>query len=286
MRTRAIISILFAGCGQGLNVGALGPDAGIEIVGGNPALDARPTDPPAPDTAAERLPLDSPALQDAASVDGTSARAVLELSPRLVAFPLTSTSGACSPRQSLTVTNSGTIPSGSIVWELQGDAAGDFMLTTQCPPALAPGFACVAQIEFKPRATGTREVTVGLSADPGGSAQSRLAGVASAETYLAITPTPSIFVLGTATADQELTVTNLYSESVGPLSISLDGQSPFRLTADTCTTKFLEPCAIAISSCTVKVQYVGMQPTGAVSARLSATIPNATTTVTLVGSPM
>jgi len=105
---------------------------------------------------------------------------------------------------------------------------------------------------------------VSLSAEPGAGAQTRLAGQASAETYLAITPSPSKFVAGTSTAEQVLTVTNLSSNRIASPRIAVDTvPSPFIQTND-CSNWILEPCGMATSVCTVRVRYVATQTMGTV----------------------
>ncbi len=180
----------------------------------------------------------------------------VSLSPTALTFAST-TVGAASAPQVLTLTNKGTGDLTGISVSLGGAAPGDFSRTTTCPATLAVNATCYISVTFKPTASGTRTATVSLTNNATGSPQLvPLTGTAVAATSPAtaiISVTAFAFSstpVGTSTAPQNVILMNTGSATLSGIAISITGSNPtdFPFTT-TCAATLAagSNCAIAVT---------------------------------------
>jgi hypothetical protein len=180
----------------------------------------------------------------------------VSLSPTALTFAST-TVGAASAPQVLTLTNKGTGDLTGISVSLGGAAPGDFSRTTTCPATLAVNATCSISVTFKPTASGTRTATVSLTNNATGSPQLvPLTGTAVAATSPAtaiISVTAFAFSstpVGTSTAPQNVILMNTGSATLSGIAISITGSNPtdFPFTT-TCAATLAagSNCAIAVT---------------------------------------
>jgi sugar lactone lactonase YvrE len=184
------------------------------------------------------------------SLTGTGTAPSGTLLPAALTFAAQQTSTS-SASQTAVLTNTGT---GPLTISSIG-ASGDFSVTHNCPAVVAAGNGCTLQVTFQPTATGTRSGAVNISDDniPTGTTQSiTLGGTgSSAAPLLTLTPQSILFPaqqVGVASAAQTFTVTNGSSSAV---SLS----APSIPTGFTGTTTCGSSLA-AGNKCTINLQFV------------------------------
>jgi hypothetical protein len=161
--------------------------------------------------------------------------------------------GVTSASQTITLTNSGTVPL-SVNSVASG---GDFAVTNNCSTNVAAGSTCAITVTFTPTATGPRSAAITITDSAGNSPQSvSLTGTGIA-TPFAVTPTISSSATVNAghAAQYPLTLTPV---AVQPQTISLtcSGAPP----ASTCT---ISPSSVGLSGTTLGSATVTVQTTGA-----------------------
>ena len=150
------------------------------------------------------------------------------LSPTSVAFPST-TVGATSAAQTVTLTNSGTAPMDITSIVVGGTNAADFVAgTSLCGTTLAAGASCTTPVSFKPAAAGARSGTLVVTDSAAGSLHSiPLTGTGAAVSAPPPVSVPTVtakspasgatgVALGTTTARTAMTAT--FSEAVTGVS--------------------------------------------------------------------
>jgi hypothetical protein len=103
------------------------------------------------------------------------------------------TVGMASSPVTLTIVNSGGVPSGVPgTPSITGPNASDFaVVTNNCTAAIAPmGTGCTMSVVFTPQTTSNEQATITVAASPGGTAQATLSGTGLTAPALAITPDP------------------------------------------------------------------------------------------------
>ena len=196
-------------------------------------------------------------------------------------------SGATSMPVQVTVTNSGSGPSGTIAIAISGADAADFAVASDACGAqpLAAGASCLFTLSFHPGSAGPKIAAIAVSATPGGTATTGASGTALASGALAIAPSSHDFgavPVGTATADSTFTVTNTGGAPTGALATRLSGANAalFTLSSDGCAGKTLAPAA----TCVVHARFAP-DAIGAKSASLEVTgAPGGTTAASLGGT--
>ncbi|MGA2807671.1 MAG: choice-of-anchor D domain-containing protein [Terracidiphilus sp.] len=191
---------------------------------------------------------------------GQAAVAKIWLSPASLTFP-TQIVGAPGPAQTVSLTNTGTVPLSAI----QVMTTGDFAQVNNCPSTIAVGTGCSILITFTPTAPGARSGTLFFADSVGDVLQS----VAFAGSGLATPPSVSLSpalisfpgqTLATASASQALTLTNTGGSELTITGIEISGD--FAQTSN-CPTS-LAPGASCTLSVTFTPTVIGMR-TGTVS---------------------
>jgi len=164
--------------------------------------------------------------------------------------------GATGAPSTVTFTNTGDAPTGSVVLTIAGPDAARFSLSANtCTGQLAAGASCSAGVVFAPLASGPRTATLTASATPGGAATIALDGTGSSA-MLQITPAAQDLgsvVVGQTGSPVGFTVTNTGAAVAPALATALAGPNPgdFLPAADTCAGTLLAPGA----SCVVTVRF-------------------------------
>jgi centrosomal CEP192-like protein/ASPM-SPD-2-Hydin domain-containing protein/HYDIN/CFA65/VesB family protein/beta-propeller repeat-containing protein len=96
-----------------------------------------------------------------------------------------------SNQQTVTVTNSGTVPLAGIASAAGGTNAADYTATSNCAAAIAPGAACTMTVAFRPSTAGNESATLTVSASGASSQAIALSGTATAPDFVLPPPTGS-----------------------------------------------------------------------------------------------
>ncbi|KRA25510.1 hypothetical protein ASD65_14600 [Microbacterium sp. Root61] len=195
------------------------------------------------------------------------------IAPTATGFPDTLV-GATSPTQSLTVTNTGNVPTTPTADRVSGPFS---VASTTCRGALAPGATCVYSLIFSPTEVGAATGSVRVESGTGASATATLDGIAIAPQLVPSESTLDFgdVEVGKISRSASLKITNAGSAAT-PVTVTATGQ--FTADAAACAGS-LAPGA----SCDVSVTYrpvVG----GAASGTLTAVGGTSTTTVALEGT--
>jgi hypothetical protein len=176
----------------------------------------------------------------------TSGSSPVTLSPSSLSFPsqpVNTTSG--SKTVILTNTGSATLNISSIT------ASSNYSQTNTCGASVAPGGSCNIAVTFRPTVLGTDNGTVTVSDNASGGSQTiTLTGSGVAMAPVASLSTTSLTfgsqAVGTPSASQNVTLTNLGNTSLSITSVAVSGD----YAATTC------PSSLAINaSCTINVTF-------------------------------
>jgi hypothetical protein len=185
----------------------------------------------------------------------------------------------------ITITNSGGVPTGTLASTLGGADSGEFtIMQDHCAGApLMARASCTIVVEARPSTTGMKQASLTVSG--GASVTVALSMNALAPGSLSIAPTTDTYpavLIATDGATHTFTVTNRGGGATGNLSASLTGSgaSQFVIASDACSNHTLAGGA----TCTIGVRFhptarggqtasllVSATPGGAVTASLSAT---------------
>lgn len=167
--------------------------------------------------------------------------------------------GTASAAQTVTMTNTGTLPLTITGITLTGTNAGDFAETNNCPGSLAVNASCTLSVTFTPLANGARSASVSISDNAAGSPQSVTlngTGVTPAP-GVGLTPTNLTFgnqTIGTTSTAQSVTLTNTGTVALTITGISMVGTNPGDFVqTSTCP---LSPNTLAVkATCTISITF-------------------------------
>ncbi|HTU36082.1 MAG TPA: choice-of-anchor D domain-containing protein [Candidatus Acidoferrum sp.] len=147
------------------------------------------------------------------------APAAIQITPTALTFASQAV-GTKSTAQLVTIANTGGTALAVNGISLSGTNAGDFTETNNCPPSLAANANCATSIVFEPTAPGTRNASLTVADNGGGSPQQ--IGLSGTATQAGVTLSTSSInfgneAVGVASAAITVTVTN---SGNGPLVIS------------------------------------------------------------------
>ncbi|HTJ46815.1 MAG TPA: choice-of-anchor D domain-containing protein [Kofleriaceae bacterium] len=210
-----------------------------------------------------------------AGVDGDTRAAVLVIDPTTFDFGDV-VLGAAPGSHTFTITNTGTLASGTIEAQLGGGDASSFMIDNACT-TLAPSETCHVSVSFAPGGTGVKDATLSIT----GGATSSLSGTALAPGALAITPDTKSFgniVVFGSSAAQTLTVENTGGSSSGALSVSLGGTDAGQFVLEPHASGDCDGATLAAhATCAVRLHFTPNDP-GAKSASLTVSSTSAGST--------
>jgi hypothetical protein len=215
----------------------------------------------------------SPQMVTLSGTATAAATTTVAFSPTSVTFPST-TVGATSAAQVITLKNTGTTAVTVQSFTFAGANASSFVLTTKtCTTSLAVGASCTLSVSFKPASAGTFTASLAATDNATGSPQTVAlsgTGTAASSTTVSLSPSSLTFpttAVGSTSAAQVITFTNTGTVAVSVQSFLFGGAnaSSFVLSAKTCTTSL--PVG---SSCTLSVSFKPTA-TGVQTATISAT---------------
>lgn len=187
------------------------------------------------------------------------------VSPTSLTFP-TQVLGTSSKPQVVTLTNrapnSLTITSITFV----GGNTGDFTQTNTCGTALSGNASCTINVTFKPKGINNRSTTLTISdSAPGGKQTVSVKGVGTAASFSPTSLTFAAQTVGTTSAPQTITMSNVSGSTMTITSITVTGSnaSDFAIPSNTCGTSLAGK-----TSCTINVTFKPTA-TGARSAAVS-----------------
>ena len=178
--------------------------------------------------------------------------ASLSASPASLAFGNVA-SGATSPTQSVTVTNTGGTAATGV--GLANSNAAEFVVSgNTCGATLAAGASCGFDVAYKPSAVGSDNatLTINSSAAPVSLALSGT-GTAAATANLTVSPATLAFgtvTLGTTAPAKSLTVTNSGGAAANGVAFANSNAAEFPVSGNTCGASIA-----AGASCTLSVAY-------------------------------
>ena len=222
------------------------------------------------------------------ALTGTGTGPAVSLTPASLTFAGQNL-GVTSAVQSVTLTNPGTATLTITSIAATGANAGDFAVTNTCGSSVAVNGSCSISVTFTPSAIGSRAASVTVTDNAGGSPQTvSLSGTGSAPAA-SLAPTSLTFNnqnLGTTSAAQTVTLTNIGNASLSISSITFTGANPGDF-ADTTT------CGGALASggsCTFNVTFAP-SAAGTRAASLTVTdnsndVPGSQQLVSLTGTGM
>ena len=213
--------------------------------------------------------------QATAALSGTGgAAAPIVLNPIILTFSST-TIGATSPVQNITISNTGTT---TIALQTPSVIGVDFKITANtCGSSLGPSVGCTVAIAFIPTASGTRSGTFSITDDVGTQTAS-LSGIGTSPATDALSPLALTFApqqITTASAAQQITLTNS-----GDLPLTLIAAQIISgdFTAVNACGNSLNPH----STCSINVAFAPKN-VGTISGQLAVSDQYRTQTVTLNG---
>jgi P pilus assembly chaperone PapD len=213
--------------------------------------------------------------QATAALSGTgSAAAAIVLNPILLTFPST-TIGATSPVQNITISNTGGSPIGLQTPSVIG---ADFKIAANtCGASLGPGVGCTVAIAFIPTASGSRSGTFSITDDVG-TQTADLSGIGTSPATDALSPLALTFApqqITTASAAQQITLTNSGDLPLTLIAAQIAGGD---FTVVNACGNSLDPH----STCSINVAFAPKN-VGTISGQLSVSDQYRTQTVTLNG---
>jgi beta-propeller repeat-containing protein/ASPM-SPD-2-Hydin domain-containing protein/centrosomal CEP192-like protein len=182
------------------------------------------------------------------SFTGTGGTLTLNVSPTNLSFGITVV-GVPSPGQSVTLSNSGTLPIA--LSNLQ--TTGDYAQANNCGTTVNPGSSCVVNVTFQPTTFGSRLGSLVVTDNATNSPQN--VALSGTGTIAQVSVGWSVIFGGTpvgTSANQAFTITNVGAVPLTVSSLSFAGLNPGDYSqTNTCTTAGINPGG----SCTVTVTF-------------------------------
>ena len=207
------------------------------------------------------------------------------LSATALAFPSTA-SGQLSTAQTVTLTNSGSLPLTSIAVSV----SGEFQQTNSCTANLAPNSSCIISVQFAPTTTGPQNGTLSISDITRTQAQTvALSGTSLAPPVLSVNPTSLTFsgqTVGQPSPEQTVTISNTGGAPLANVGFQITGTSASSYTFEASTCGATLSNVSGQNSCTVEVVFTPAAAGGATAALIisSSTAGVAAVTVPLSGT--
>ena len=168
--------------------------------------------------------------------------------------------GSTSTAQTITLTNSGTGTLNITSIGVTGVNAGDFAQTNTCPATLSSGQSCSISATFTPAGAGSRSASLTVTDNAANNPQSvPLSGTGQALTapIVSLSPTSLTFAsqnVGTSSAPQTITVTNVGTAALSIGSVSITGTNPGDFSSTNTCPSGADSLAVN-ASCTISVTY-------------------------------
>ncbi len=208
------------------------------------------------------------------------------LSVTTLSFPST-VDGQLSAAQTVTMTNSGSVPLTSIAVSV----SGAFQQTNDCTANLAANSSCAISVKFGPTATGTQTGTLSIIDSTRTQAETvSLSGMGMAPPALGASPASLTFsvTVGQSTSPQTVTVSNTGGALLANVGFQINGTNAgsFACSPNACSATTCSTLAAGASSCTVQVAFTPIAAGGATASLVvsSSTSGVSPVSVTLSGT--
>jgi hypothetical protein len=203
------------------------------------------------------------------------------LSATTLTFPNTN-SGQLSTAQTVTLTNTGSVPLTSIAVSV----SGEFQQTNYCTASLAANSSCTISVQFAPTSTGVQNGTLSISDIMRTEPQTvTLSGTGVAPPALGVSPTSLTFSaqVGQPSSAQTVTVTNIGGAPLANVGFQITGTSAssFSYEASTCGATLSN--VSGQNSCTAGVVFT---PVAAGGATASLVVSSPTAGVAAITVPL
>ena len=172
------------------------------------------------------------------------------LTPATLSWGIIAIGSSSQPKTAtLTNTGSGTLTISSV--SVTGTEASEFPITANtCGSSLGAGLTCTISVEFKPNAEGTQSATLSVI-DGAGTQTAALSGSGTAVKFAPPSLTFTSTAVGTTSAPQTATMTNLSSSPITITSIVIGGSDPL----DFAQTNTCGGSLAANSNCVITVTF-------------------------------
>ena len=218
----------------------------------------------------------------AVSLTGSGTGPLASPSPTSITFPVT-VNFTTSSAQTVTLRNTGTATLNISSISITGANAADFAIpSNSCGTTLTAGSSCTVNVTFRPSVAGTRTASLTFSDSAFGSPQTvALSGTGTMVTFSPTSLSFSAQTVGTTSAAQTVTLTNVGPATLTISSISFTGTSSADFTqTNTCGTSLASG-----SSCTISVRFAPRaRGTRSATLRITDSDPTSPELVTLSGS--
>jgi FtsP/CotA-like multicopper oxidase with cupredoxin domain len=190
------------------------------------------------------------------SLSGFGTQSIATLAPAALSFPLQLVS-TTSAVQTVTLSNPGNVDFVITSIGISGANAGDFTLNYNCPiggAGLLNGASCSINLTFTPTAAGARSATVNIVTNANVNPNPTV-GLSGKGTQVNLSTTSLTFapqVVGTNSANQQVTLTNTGPAALGITGIALTGANAgdYNLAGNNCPTSLASG-----RSCRVTVRF-------------------------------
>jgi hypothetical protein len=206
------------------------------------------------------------------------------LSVTTLSFPST-VDGQLSTAQTVTMTNSGSVPLTSIAISI----SGAFQQSNDCTANLAANSSCAISVQFDPTATGIQTGTLSIIDFTRTQAETvSLSGTGLAPPALGASPASLTFTavtVGQSSLAQIVTVSNTGGAPLANVGFQINGTNAgsFACSPNACSASTCSTLAAGASSCTVQVTFT---PAAAGGATASLVVSSSTTGVSPVSVPL
>jgi hypothetical protein len=174
--------------------------------------------------------------------------------------------GATGAAKTATLKNAGTGTINITSVSVTGTNSSEFPISANtCGSTLAAGASCSISVQFKPTAEGTQSATLSV-VDSGGTQTSALSGYGSAVKFSPASLTFSSTAVGTSSAPQSVTMTNLNKTAITITSIVIGGTDP----SDYSETNTCGSSLAAGANCSITVTFTP-NATGSLPANITVT---------------
>jgi hypothetical protein len=217
---------------------------------------------------------------------GDASETVAQLEPDRISidFGTAGVSSSSAP-VTLTITNAGLQPSGSVSALITGGSAAEFSIANNdCAGSLGAHSTCALSLVLRPTSLGAKAATLIVSAMPGGMISIELTGAATTDSGPRFIMSPQNLVFAAqavaTSTTQTITVTNPGGAPTGPPAFMLAGTTP-------AAYQFTTTCSGALPAGGQCLVHVTFQPVaaGAQDALIEiAATPGGSTTASLSGT--
>lgn len=198
----------------------------------------------------------------AIALSGTGTVPIASLSSNSISFGNQAV-GLSSSAQTLTLTSAGTASLNGITLSVDGANAGDFTISGNCGPTLAPGASCSIGIIFKPSSAVAESANLKVASNAAGSpAAVQLAGTGVPPDFSEVAAVPSVTVSAGQTATYSLSLPSTMTGTVSFTCSALPQYAACSFNPSTVTLSTTTPASTTVSITTSVTQTSALSKRG------------------------